>query len=277
MVLPRASARLQGARPAGCPLRARCGLRRAAQPAGLCRAVVVVASAAGESQHARRLFVLSTVAVPLLAPLAVLPAFAEEEEEQRLFYGAAKPPASYGAPSLWISSAAEPVLTRALSVSVPAGGVGGTDKANARYSLLLPAAFTEVATTKVQKGSQGIDCRFTGPRKAEVRVVTLRNEGVRENVSGFSLKDPESALKSITGSDFALQDALAAGELKTAVRKDGFTYDVAGPTSMALALTTTSDGRLFCIIVSAPASAWAPNEAAYKAIRDSFTTYNGPE
>jgi len=244
--LQRLSAPLQSARPARCLFRARGGLRRASQPAGLRRAAVVAASAA-ETQHSRRLFVSLTAVAPLLAPLlAVLPAVAEEEEGTT-FYGAAKPPASYG-------------------------GVGGTDKANARYSLFIPSSFTEIATSKVEKGSQGIDAKFAGPRKAAIRVVTLKNEGARDGLV-FTLKDPESALKSVSGSDFTLQDALAAGEVKSAKRGDGFSFDVNGPTCLALALTTTTDGRLFCVIVSAPSSAWAANESLYKSIRDSFQTY----
>jgi hypothetical protein len=81
------------------------------------------------------------------------------------------------------------------------------------------------------------------------------------------------ALKSVSGSDFKLQDALAAGEMKTGTRENGFTYDIDGPTCLAIGLTTTKDGRLFAVVVSAPSSAWGANAALYKSVRDSFTTY----
>ena len=247
LALTHSSVPLQGARRDRCLFRARGGLRHAAQSMRL----AAVAASAAEPQHARRLLVSFTVAVPLLAPLfAALPTVAAEEEGTT-FYGAAKPPASYG-------------------------GVGGTDKANARYSLFVPSTFTEIATSKVEKGSQGIDAKFAGPRKASIRVVTLKNEGARDGLV-FTLRDPDSALKSVSGSDFTLQDALAAGEVKSAKRGDGFTFDVTGPTCLAMALSTTTDGRLFCVIVSAPSSAWAANESLYKTIRDSFQTYLLPE
>ena len=255
LVLPRAGAALsghEGARSARCLFRARSVtlhagtvpvLRGAVQP-GARGPMSVVASGASE----RSLVAMTrrdVLAVVAAVPLAVRPALAEDETS--IFYGAAQPPATYG-------------------------GVGGCKKEQARYSLLIPSSFKEEAVSKVEKGSQGIDAKFTGPRKATIKVITLRNEGSRDGV-GFTLKDPESALKSVSGSDFTLQDALATGELKTGTRENGFTYDVEGPTCLAIGLATTKDGRLFAVSVSAPSSAWSANAALYKSVRDSFTTY----
>lgn len=245
-VLPRAKAALCARQGARCAFRLR-GVRRAAQPYGAC---LVAASAAFEQRSlpeaVTRRGAVAILSASTLALLAARPACADEDE-LFTFYGAAQPPATYG-------------------------GVGGCRKDQARYSLSVPSSFTEVAVSKVQKGSMGIDCRFTGPRKSEIKVVTLRNEGSRDGV-GFSLKDAESALKSVSGSDFTLQDALSSGEMTTGTREGGYTYDVTGPTCLAIGLTTTKDGRLFAVIVSAPSSAWSANAALYKSVRDSFTTY----
>lgn len=226
---------------ARCSIRTRRGARNAALP----RASGEAESRERTAAVTRRDCLSALAAAPLLTVHASL---ADDDVELRTFYGAAQPPATYG-------------------------GVGGCKREQARYSLVLPTSFTEVAVSKVEKGSTGVDCHFTGPRKAEARVITLRNEGSRDG-AGFSLKDPASALASVSGSDFKLQDALAAGTMTTGKRSNGFTYDVAGPTSLAIGLTTSPDGRLFAIIVSAPSSAWAANAELYNSVRDSFTVFD---
>jgi hypothetical protein len=93
-------------------------------------------------------------------------------------------------------------------------------------------------------------------------------------------QDPESALKSVSGADFKLQDALAAGTMTVSTRKTAsgdtaFDYSVEGPQCLEISLLTNSrDGRLFAIFVSASPSAYAANAAGFKAIRDSFMTYD---
>ena len=133
--------------------------------------------------------------------------------------------------------------------------------------------------SKTEKGTGGVDSRFMsgGRTKASVYVVTLRNEGSRDG-KGFAATDPESALKSVAGGDFKLQDALAAGSMTTSTRTNGgasaFVYDVEGPTGLAVMLTTSTDGRLFAIFVTAPGAAWESNKALFQGIRDSFKVYN---
>lgn len=130
-------------------------------------------------------------------------------------------------------------------------------------------------------------------------VVTLRNEGSREGI-GFTAKaracvanapprpplthalqieqDPDSALKSVSGSDYKMQDVLSAGQLTSTSRTSGgatiYDYLVEGPTCAAISVLTATDGRLFAVFVTAPAATWATQKSTLLAMRDSFRTYS---
>jgi hypothetical protein len=158
--------------------------------------------------------------------------------------------------------------------------VGGTTADKARYSFSVPSSWKEDTVSKTEKGASGVDTRFLsgGRKKGTLYVVTLRSEGSREGI-GFQAKDPDSALKSCSGSDYKLQDALAAGTLTSAVRTGAggqqiFDYELDGPLCGAFSLLTAKDGRLFAIFVTAPAAAWAADKATFTAMRDSFKTYD---
>lgn len=105
-------------RSAQCSFRARSILRRA-EPAGA-RGAAVVASSGAPKQRSEEVTRRDCLAVLAAVPLlAARPALADDDEV-KTFYGAAQPPATYG-------------------------GVGGCRKEQARYSLSVPAAFTEQA------------------------------------------------------------------------------------------------------------------------------------
>jgi hypothetical protein len=169
------------------------------------RCVARASSLSGEPAAfhlSRRETLQAMVAAPLFGVSAV-----RADEEFTTFYGAANPPATYG-------------------------GVGGTTKDKARYSFSVPAGWAEDVVSKTEKGATGVDSRFLGPKRtrARVYVVTLAPMGSRDG-SGFVAKDGESALKAVTGGDFALQDVLAAGKLTvTATPGGGFRYELDGPT-----------------------------------------------
>lgn len=133
------------------------------------------------------------------------------------FYGAANPPATYG-------------------------GTGGTTRKLARYSFAVPPSFTEDAVSKVDKGASGIDTRFlsAGRKKSSITVITLRNEGSRDG-GGFVLKDADSALRTVAGANYALQDAIGSGAVTSRPRPGGFAYEIeASPTSYAIGIETSS-------------------------------------
>jgi hypothetical protein len=133
LALSRASA----AQSVHCSLRARSILRRAA-PAGA-RGAAVVASSGAPKQRSEEVTRRDCLAVLAAVPLlAARPALADDDEV-KTFYGAAQPPATYG-------------------------GVGGCRKEQARYSLSVPAAFTEQAVRHAQSRSPPPARWMTGTR-----------------------------------------------------------------------------------------------------------------
>ena len=174
-----------------------------------------------------------------------------------IFYGAANPPATYG-------------------------GTGGTTRKLARYSFAVPPSFTEDAVSKVDKGASGIDTRFlsAGRKKASITVITLRNEGSRDG-GGFVLKDADSALRTVAGANYALQDAIGSGSVTSRPRPGGFAYEIeAAPTSYAIGIETSSvsdfSGRaspasevaLFCCGRFVDARCGGCGAAGWAAVRD---------
>lgn len=182
-----------------------------------------------------------------------LPAFAEDEEEEALkvYYGAANPPATYG-------------------------GVGGTTKDEARYSFVIPESWTENNISKVEKGANGTDARFSSAKakKEQAYVVTLVNEGGR---TLFKQNDPEKALESISSSDAALQDAIVYGDVNITSRKSPngelfFDYEILSTQSYLISLTSRQ-GRIFALFLNAPQRNFTKDRPLFDKIRDSFTTY----
>lgn len=229
-------------------------LRSRAPSAQSCRtASLPQPPSASPAPPSRRAALLALVAAPVALTTAP-PASAEDVYVR--FYGAAAPPATYG-------------------------GVGGTTAALARYSFELPVgAFKEDAVSKVDKGSIGVDVHFSSVparKKEEVFLISLRNEGSHGG-AGFALSvDTETALKTVSGGSYPLQDAIENGSVTATVRPDGvYSYDLEGPTCAAIALTTSADGRLFGLFVLAPAAAWEADKTALRRIRDSLEVYKNP-
>lgn len=145
----------------------------------------------------------------------------------------------------------------------------------------------------MDKGTSGIDCKFsTGGRKKEtVFVITLRNEGSRDGL-GFQLKvrtdeqppslslpvlswhppalsddhpiasqDADTSLKTVSGSLFALQDAISAGSVASKPAPGGgFTYEITGGPVNYAAWVRTSKVR-YRVALSSSALCWrAPFE-----------------
>lgn len=165
------------------------------------------------------------------------------------FYGAANPPATYG-------------------------GVGGTTPDVAKYSFQVPETWKEEAVGKVDKGAGGIDCRFRSGKTKQVYVVSLKREG--EDAQDFALQDPTRTLKSVSGADPALQEALNVGTVSVNERKVGsqsfIEYDIDSTTHWRISITVDA-GRLFGMFITAPERLYPQNEALYSSMLATFKTY----
>eukprot|EP00667_Euglena_gracilis_P017802 EG_transcript_18816 len=176
---------------------------------------------------------------------------AAEPVEFEQFYGAADPPATYG-------------------------GVGGTTRALARYGYKVNrAAWKEVAVGKVEKGIIGIDSLWEGPGKKRAFCITVIRAG-EDNV-GFSISSPpETIIRSLSGSDPNLQEALLSGTLTYSERsRNGvkfYDFDV-DAVNHYLVSVGAKQGRLFAFIVTAPERVFQKDKEVLQQTFDSFEVY----
>jgi len=175
------------------------------------------------------------------------------EEGIELFYGAANPPATYG-------------------------GSARTTKEFARYSFLYPEEWTEQKINKVEKGTNGTDCRFSGSKRfgEQIYVVVLQRLG--EDFKGYQVKDVEKALSGIAVADYELQDALSQAETKTFVKReaDGQTFfdlDLNSTNPYYITLTNDGNGRYFAVFITANSKGFAAKKELFNKMRSSFRTY----
>jgi hypothetical protein len=99
--------------------------------------------------------------------------------EYTLFYGTASPPTSYG-------------------------GYGGNAEEDAKYKFEYPAGWKTQAPNKVEKGTQGIDCRVFNPRNKSqgITVVTFGRAG--EDNKSFKVTDIDTTIQGFAGADYDL-------------------------------------------------------------------------
>ena len=98
---------------------------------------------------------LVSLGAALVGSSIALPARAEDAApEYTIFYGTATPPTSYG-------------------------GYGGNAAEDAKYTFEYPTGWKSAAPNKVEKGTQGIDCRVFNPRNKneQVFVITFGRAG----------------------------------------------------------------------------------------------------
>ena len=169
------------------------------------------------------------------------------------FYGAANPPATYG-------------------------GLGGTTPELARYSYETNVAtWKEITVGKVDKGVGGVDSRWAGPGKRSAFCVTVVRAG-EDGKSFTEGRDPEQVIKSLSGAEPNLQEAIANGEVtyaKTEVNGVNFLdFDVSGAPYHYIVRVGFSDGRLFAFFVSAPEKSFAADEANLRRTLSSFEVYS---
>ncbi|GMH40395.1 hypothetical protein BSKO_08299 [Bryopsis sp. KO-2023] len=220
------------------------------------RAGVVVRSRSGQDADLsaldrRSLLELSVGASVSLMGFSPPPAVAEETEFST-FYGLATPPTSYG-------------------------GYGGNAIEDPKYSFVYPSAWKSAAINKVQKGTQGIDCRVFNPRSKEMNAFVIALSRAGEDDKSFQLNDVDSTFQGFAAADYDIQDAVvsAINTTKNEREKGGrkfFDYDIDSPDVHYLSTITVRNGKVFAFFIKSPARQYAANEAAFKAMLDSFVT-----
>ncbi len=170
-----------------------------------------------------------------------------------IFWGAANPPATYGA-------------------------TARTTQKFARYSFDYPEDWTEAAINKVEKGTNGTDCRLKGALRAKEQVYVVVLQRLGEDLKGYKTTDIEKSLSGIAVADAKLQDALAQTDNKVFVQREVngqtfFDLDVEGQTPFLITLTNDGAGRFYAMFISATAKGFAEKKALFKKMRDSFRTY----
>ena len=180
-------------------------------------------------------------------------ALADEEEELTIFWGAANPPATYG-------------------------GTARTKKEFARYSFIYPSDWKEQPVNKVEKGTNGTDCRLAGSKRfgEQIYIVVLQRLG--EDFKGYQTNDVEKALSGIAVADANLQDALAEAEDKTFKKReaDGQTFydlDLKSTTPYYITLTNDGNGRYFALFITATSKGFSAKKDVFGKMRESFRTY----
>lgn len=174
-------------------------------------------------------------------------------DDLEVFWGAANPPATYG-------------------------GTARTTKQFARYSFVYPPEWKEQAINKVEKGTNGTDCRLTGSARTKEQIYIVVLSRLGEDFKGYNSSDSEKALSGIAVADANLQDALAQSETKVFKKRetDGqvfFDLDLQSTKPYYITLTNDGNGRYFAVFITATAKAFEANKDLYAKMRDSFRTY----
>ena len=176
-----------------------------------------------------------------------------EEADLDVFWGAANPPATYG-------------------------GTARTTQKFARYSFNYPNGWKEEAINKVEKGTNGTDCRLVGSKRNQEKIYVVVLSRLGEDFKGYKSDDVEKALSGIAVADATLQDVLTSVEDKTFTKRtvDGQTFfDLNLESSPTYLVTLTNDGagRYFACFVVASNKAFSEQKETYLKMRDSFRTY----
>lgn len=200
----------------------------------------------------RSTILLSLAAIATGLSIPTLPAFAEAAPGFETFFGAASPPTSYG-------------------------GYGGNADEDAKYTFEYPSGWKASVPNKVEKGTQGIDCRVSNPRNKNqtITVVTFGRAG--EDNKSFKLTDIETTVQGFAGADYDLQDAIA---METS-RKNGqrefngepyYDIQIDSPDVTYLITVTVNYGKVFALFVKSPTRLFAEDEAKLRRIQETFRT-----
>ena len=180
----------------------------------------------------------------------------------RPFYGAAKPPASYG-------------------------GLGGCAKEAAVYSYAInKGEWAEVPVGPIDNRFLGIDSRFTASGGRRAFCVTRARTGEAGKAFPPGI-DPKSIINSVSGAEPPSRPGHLRGDLADALQDGALAYDavtvngvpfydfeVSEAATHWLVRVGVSNGRLFAFFVTAPEEAFqADKEGMVKTLK-SFTVYD---
>ena len=168
------------------------------------------------------------------------------------FFGAASPPTSYG-------------------------GYGGNADEDAKYTFEYPSGWKPSVPNKVEKGTQGIDCRVSNPRNKNqtITVVTFGRAG--EDNKSFKLTDIETTVQGFAGADYDLQDAIALETSRTNGQREfnGEPYydiQIDSPDVTYLITVTVNYGKVFALFVKSPTRLFQQDEEKLRRIQETFRT-----
>ena len=180
------------------------------------------------------------------------PAAAEAAPGFETYYGFGLPPTSYG-------------------------GYGGNADEDAKYTFESPSGWKPSVPNKVEKGSQGIDCRIFNPRNKNqaVTVVTFGRAG--EDNKSFKLTDIETTVQGFQAADYDLQDAIAMETGRTNGQREfnGEPYydiQIDSPEVTYLVTVTVNYGKVFALFVKSPTKMFEQDEAKLRRIQETFRT-----
>lgn len=208
------------------------------------------------SKNTRRATLLSMGASAVLSANALLlqsgPASAEAAPGFETYYGFGLPPTSYG-------------------------GYGGNADEDAKYTFEYPSGWKPSVPNKVEKGSQGIDCRIINPRNKNqtITVVTFGRAG--EDNKSFKLTDIETTVQGFQAADYDLQDAIAMETGRTNGQREfnGEPYydiQIDSPEVTYLVTVTVNYGKVFALFVKSPTRLFEQDEATLRRIQETFRT-----
>lgn len=203
----------------------------------------------------RRAVVLapSVAAIATAALQMAAPSPAVAETELLTFMGMDRPPTSYG-------------------------GYGGNDPNELpKYTFQYPQGWNSIVPNKVEKGTQGIDCRIVDPKNKAHRIFVITLGRAGEDYATFQLRDVDSTFQGFVGADYELQDAMTdAVNIERGEREEGgrryFDYRVEAPDVQYDASITTARGRVYALFVRTPLRDLKADPGLPKRITQSFRT-----
>jgi hypothetical protein len=159
-----------------------------------------------------------------------------------------------------------------------AGGYGGNDpNAMPKYKFEYPTGWKSAVPNKVEKGTQGIDCRVFNPRNKNQQIVVITFGRAGEDNKSFRLTDIDTTIAGFAGADYDLQDAISSATEKTTSERDidGQTYyDVLidSPDVQYLSTVTVDQGKVYAMFLKCPTKLFKAEEATLRHVVDTFRT-----
>jgi len=210
----------------------------------------IICAASSESAPDRRAF-LGGLFCATVAP-SVVPHLAKADETDLvLFQGTASPPTSYG-------------------------GYGGNASEDFKYQFLVPDNWKPQVINKVEKGTQGIDCKFLNPDVKGMKVFVISLGRAGEDAKSFKITNVEATFEGFAGADYNIQDALATADDITTTTREGeakevyYEYDINSPIFHYKSSITTRRGKIFAMFICAPGEVYEKQQPVMDEMIASF-------